>query len=128
MHVYCRLASSVCTQIKERVNAAHEAFLSAVQRLDEQHANRQERTEEQQLRVRKEFTPKIARLTLESTSLKDYILYGMPAYTREIGRGQYGVVYECQQWANCGRCAVKIVLPPDEKHWNDLAMEFCYTK
>ncbi len=74
--VLCRLARNICMQIKERVSMAHSTFLAAVKRLDEQHTNRQERTEEQQLRVRKIFTPKIARLTLESTSLKDYIIYG----------------------------------------------------
>ena len=75
------------------------------------------------------LTPKMARLSLQSIALRDVVIHGLPQFSasRELGRGQYGVVYPCQEWAGQGPCAVKSVAPPDDKHWNDLALEFHYT-
>ena len=78
------------------------------------------------VQLRKRFAPHIARLALHSTSLSDLIRHGMPHIGHELGRGQYGVVYTCQTWAGKRPVCVKSVVPPDEKHWNDLALEFHY--
>lgn len=123
-----RLAKSICSQFRERLKQSHENFLLAIKQLESVHSVRLERTEELRIKVRKVYAPKIARYALESTSLRDLILYGMPQLGREIGRGQYGVVYACDSWAGFSPVALKSVVPPDDKHWNDLAMEFYYTR
>lgn len=123
-----RLARSICAQFRARLKVSHEQFLQSIKDLEHQHASRLQHTEELRLRVRKMHAPRMAKFALESTSLIDLILYGMPCLEKEIGRGQYGVVYACDSWAGHSPCAVKSVVPPDDKHWYDLAMEFYYTR
>lgn len=123
-----RLARSICEQIKDRLRHSHDAFGAALRALEQRHETRLERTEGARLRLRKFLSPSVARLALQSSSLKDSVVYGMPQCGKEIGRGQYGVVYACDEWAGYGNCAIKSVAPPDDKHWNDLALEFFYAK
>lgn len=123
-----RLAKSICAQFRARLKVSHEQFLQSLRDLELQHAGRLQHTEDLKLRLRKMHAPRMAKFALESTSLIDLIIYGMPCLEKEIGRGQYGVVYACEFWAGHSPCAVKSVVPPDDKHWNDLAMEFYYTR
>ena len=114
--------------MNDRIRISHDNFETLLKQLEHRHSDRLKSTEDKQQRVRKEFTPKIARQLLESTSLKDLIRYGLPKSGREVGRGQYGVVYECDSWANQRSCVLKSVIPPDDRHWNDLALEFHYLR
>ncbi|GFR97643.1 dual serine/threonine and tyrosine protein kinase [Elysia marginata] len=123
-----RLARSISSQIKERLNKSHEQFSSALRQLEMRHSGRLDKIEEHRLKLRKVHAPRLAKMALESTSLRDVTLFGMPHMGREIGRGQYGVVYSCDSWGSHSPCAIKSVVPPDDKHWNDLALEFFYTK
>lgn len=127
-NVFFRLARSVCTQLNDEIRSSHEHFEVLLKRLEDRHSDRLKSTEDVQQRVRKDCTPKIAKLLLESTSLKDLIQFGLPEQGREVGRGQYGVVYECKSWADKKSCVLKSVIPPDDRHWNDLALEFHYLR
>ncbi|GBO99889.1 hypothetical protein EVAR_74265_1 [Eumeta japonica] len=124
-----RLARIISQQILERVSAAHERYQSALATLEGALAERLHHTEDAKLAIRKKYAPGFARLCLESTSMCDLLMYGLPDIGREIGRGQYGVVYACRApWAGRAPVAVKSVLPADDRHFNDLAMEFFYTR
>ena len=81
-----RLAKSVCTQLNDRIKMSHENFETLLKQLDHRHSDRLKSTEDKQQRVRKDYTPKIARLLLESTSLKDLIQYGLPKQGRFLAR------------------------------------------
>uniref|UniRef100_A0A8D2LA43 Dual serine/threonine and tyrosine protein kinase n=1 Tax=Varanus komodoensis TaxID=61221 RepID=A0A8D2LA43_VARKO len=99
-----------------------------IKQLEAGHSGRLEKTEDLWLKVRKDHAPRLARLSLESRSLQDVLLHGKPKLGHELGRGQYGVVYLCNAWGGHFPCALKSVVPPDEKHWNDLALEFHYMR
>ncbi|XP_008203256.1 dual serine/threonine and tyrosine protein kinase isoform X1 [Nasonia vitripennis] len=124
-----RLARTISTQFRDKVKASHDTFQSALRSLENHYSGKLERTEEQRIAIRKYHAPRLAKLALESTSMSDMVRFGIPHQGKEIGRGQYGVVFACDGWGGApGPCAVKSVVPPDEKHWNDLAMEFYYTR
>ncbi|KAF7997359.1 hypothetical protein HCN44_005636 [Aphidius gifuensis] len=124
-----RLAKTISAQFRDKIKSSHDSFHSALRSLENHYSGKLERTEEQRITIRKIYAPKLAKLALESTSMSDMIRYGIPHQGKEIGRGQYGVVFSCDGWGGApGPCAVKSVVPPDEKHWNDLAMEFYYTR
>ncbi|XP_057364051.1 dual serine/threonine and tyrosine protein kinase isoform X2 [Manis pentadactyla] len=123
-----KLAKSICSQFRTRLNCSHEAFAASLRQLEAGHSGRLEKTEDLWLRVRKDHAPRLARLSLESRSLQDVLLHHKPKLGQELGRGQYGVVYLCDSWGGHFPCALKSVVPPDEKHWNDLALEFHYMR
>ncbi|XP_011693637.1 PREDICTED: dual serine/threonine and tyrosine protein kinase-like isoform X1 [Wasmannia auropunctata] len=124
-----RLAKTISTQFRDKLRSSHDAFQTALKSLENYYSGKLERTEEQRVAIRKYHAPKLAKLALESTSMMDTIRFGIPQYGKEIGRGQYGVVFACDGWGGApGPCAIKSVVPPDERHWNDLAMEVYYTR
>ncbi|XP_017890360.1 dual serine/threonine and tyrosine protein kinase-like isoform X2 [Ceratina calcarata] len=124
-----KLAKTISMQFRDKLKSSHDSFQAALRSLENYYSGKLERTEEQRVAIRKYHAPRLARLALESTSMTDAVRYGIPHYNKEIGRGQYGVVFACDGWGGApGPCAVKSVIPPDERHWNDLAMEFYYTR
>ncbi|OQR67928.1 dual serine/threonine and tyrosine protein kinase-like [Tropilaelaps mercedesae] len=123
-----RLAKCICAQFRDKLKNSHERFVVAMTKLKADHDGRIDMIKNEKDKIRNVLAPCIARYSLEAVSLRDSILYGMPWLGRELGRGQYGVVFSCDSWGMRGPAAVKSVVPPDDKHWNDLAMEFFYTR
>jgi len=62
--------------MKDSVRRSHAIFETSLSRLEAHHNGRLQQTEKQRLNVRKEYAPRIARLALESRSLRDLITYG----------------------------------------------------
>lgn len=124
-----RLARTISTQFRDKLKSAHDTFQAAMRSLENYYSGNLERTEEQRVAIRKYHAPRLAKLALESMSMMDTVRFGIPQCGKEIGRGQYGVVFACDGWGGApGPCAIKSVIPPDERHWNDLAMEVYYTR
>ncbi|CAK1546585.1 unnamed protein product [Leptosia nina] len=124
-----KLAKLISSQILDRLSVAHEKYQSALTSLEGALTSRLHHTEDVKLTIRKKFAPLFARLCLESTSMCDLLMYGVPDLGREIGRGQYGVVYAVRgSWAGMSPVAAKSVLPADDRHYHELAMEFFYTR
>lgn len=63
-------------QFRERLKNSHDSFLGSLKLLEAQLTTRLVKTEGQQTRIKKVDAPKLARLSLESTSLRDMILFG----------------------------------------------------
>ncbi|XP_064857914.1 dual serine/threonine and tyrosine protein kinase isoform X3 [Oncorhynchus nerka] len=76
-----KLAKSICSQFRTRLNSSHDAFAASLRQLEEGHTGRLERTEDLWLRVRKDHAPRLARLSLESRSLRDVLLHVIATLT-----------------------------------------------
>lgn len=122
------MARGITTQFTDRLNESHVIFETSMDQLLKLHQARLGQTEEDRYRTRTEYAPRLARLALYSTSLCDQLEHGIPIAGREIGRGHFGVVYSCPKWAGKGPLALKSVVPPDDKHWGSLALEFYYAR
>ena len=106
----------------------HDVFTSSIILLEQKQQARLDRIEKTKSKLRKNACPRLGKLILEASSFRDAIMYGMPRLGKEIGRGQYGVVAEADNWGQRRRIAVKSIVPERECHWGDLAFEFYYTK
>lgn len=122
------LARSVCGQLRLRLDCAHRRFENRIKQLEQQHSTRLQGMQKSWLDIRKTHAPRLSRLLLFSTSAKHVLAWGMPQHFKELGRGQYGIVYNLERWGPHENCAVKSLVPPDEKHLQDMAMEFYYTE
>ena len=123
-----KLTHIICSQFNAILSESHDNFQNIMRQLSNRLDKIAEQNQMQKTKLRKQLSPKSAKLAIESVSLRDAILYGMPKVTRELGRGQYGVVTFCPSWGKYNPCAVKSIVPPDEKHWIDLSMEFYYAR
>lgn len=66
-----------CVQMISCNNLPHNVTRCVdIMQLEERHTGRLERTEDLWLRVRKDHAPRLARLSLESRSLRDVLLHG----------------------------------------------------
>ena len=74
--IFFRLAKSISSQIKDRLQKSHDAFSTSLRQLEMRHTGRLDKIEEERLKLRKVHAPRVAKLALESTSMKDLILNG----------------------------------------------------
>lgn len=103
-------------------------YLQTLRRLEVRTEIRNCRFEEAQESILKQHAPRLSRVALDTSALRSYLQFGLPVLGKELGRGQYGVVYASSPWGGHTHLAVKSVVPPDEKHWKDLALEIYYSK
>jgi len=84
IYVDTRLARNICAEIQERLRRSHQVFGMSLKQLELRHTDRLGRTVEQREKVAKRYAPRVARLALESRSLKDLISYGMQQFIESL--------------------------------------------
>lgn len=71
-----RLAKVIGEQFRDKLKQSHDNFTQAMKRLELHHSGRLEKAGDRQQKLRKIHAPKVAKLAMESASLRDLIMYG----------------------------------------------------
>lgn len=88
-----KLVFSVLQSVEQMAAESHEGFLKTIDEVEETFVNRLEKLEKTRKSLCRDAAPRVARLAMESRAFLDTLCNGTPKLDREIGRGQYGVVY-----------------------------------
>lgn len=76
MPICYRLAKVIGEQFRDKLKQSHDNFTQAMKRLELHHSGRLEKAGDRQQKLRKIHAPKVAKLAMESASLRDLIMYG----------------------------------------------------
>ncbi|KAI0985930.1 hypothetical protein GJ496_001013 [Pomphorhynchus laevis] len=119
-----KITQAICRRLSEQLVLSHRLFSNVINEVGNYHNLRIASTNKTQNALKKEFAPIIALLQLRAHSLSGIAKYGKPVPDKELGRGYYGVVYSCNQWGPYKNLAIKSIVPIDNKHLKDTALEF----
>lgn len=76
LDLFNRLAKSIGEQFRDNLKQSHDHFTQAMKTLELHHTGRLEKAGDRQQKLRKIHAPKVAKLAMESSSLRDFIMHG----------------------------------------------------
>ena len=85
-----RLAKMIGEQFRDKLKQSHDNFTQAMKRLELHHSGRLEKATDRQQKLRKIHAPKVAKLAMESASLRDLIMYGKWLNVVRFGVSRFG--------------------------------------
>lgn len=115
-------------QVVDEIKQSHDLFLEHLELLDIQLSRQRVASQQQHAVLRSVHAPTLARIALHTDALVHKTLHGVPRLGKELGRGYFGIVYECKSWANYSPCAIKILQPQGAREWKEVALQYHYTR
>ena len=134
-NLLCELSPVLLSQkfvagVKEKALCDYETFLHAFLILEQRLLSLINEDTNQKIRIQNRLIPNVSRVLLEVTSYRDGIMNRMPQFKKELGRGQFGVVYSTDtEWERRDKkmeIAIKAMVPQNDRQWADMAQEYFY--